>query len=97
AAAASLPGDVRIARQAAGVAAPASPPVPGVGPKQVRVDTSDGVSLDVREVGIHWELGRTVLDQVKPKGADRAEPGRDAMVRDWYRASPAWNHTVQRP
>ena len=93
--AAILHGDVEILAQAASVVAPPSTPVPGVGPKMVRVDTSDGVSLDVREVGIHWELGRTVLDQVKPKGADRAEPGRDAMVRDWYRASAAWMQHVE--
>src|SRR5262245_27281356 len=65
------------------------------GPHQVRADTSDGVSLNVREVGIHWEIGRSLLDAIKPKEADRPQPTRDPMVRDWYRATITWMQHVE--
>ena len=94
--AAVLHADVEVlAPSAAPPAAAPRPAAPVLGPKQIRIDTSDGVSLDVREVGIHWELGRAVLDQVIPKGAERPQPGRDAMVRDWYRASSAWMQHIE--
>jgi len=94
--AAILHADIEVLAPSAAAPAPAPRPVPPIlGPKQVRIDTSDGVSLNVREVGIHWELGRAVLDQVMPKGAQRPQPGRDAMVRDWYRASAAWMQHVE--
>ena len=92
--AAILHADVEILAPSASAAAPPRQ-APIIGPSQIRVDTSDGVSLDVREVGIHWELGRMVLDQVVPKGAERPQPGRDAMVRDWYRASAAWMQHIE--
>ena len=87
--------DVEMLAPTAAPAAAPSRQTPVLGPKQIRVDTSDGVSLDVREVGIHWELGRTVIDLVIPKGAERPQPGRDPMVRDWYRASAAWMQHVE--
>ena len=93
--AAILHADVEILAPGAAPAAAPSTQTPLLGPKQIRVDTSDGVSLDVREVGIHWELGRTVLDLVIPRGAERPQPGRDPMVRDWYRASAAWMQHVE--
>src|SRR3982751_3601728 len=65
------------------------------GPQQMRANTTDGVPLSVGEVGIHWEVARTALDAVKPKGADRPERGRDPMVRDWYRATSAWMQHVE--
>jgi len=93
--AAVLHGDIEILTPWAGEVAPPPARASALGPQQVRVDTSDGISLDVREVGIHWNLGRMVLDQVKPKGADRPQPGRDQMVRDWYRASAAWMQHIE--
>ena len=93
--AAILHADVEVLAPAAAPAAAPSRQTQVVGPKQIRVDTSDGVSLDVREVGIHWELGRTVLDLVIPRGAERPQPGRDAMVRGWYRASAAWMQHIE--
>jgi tetratricopeptide (TPR) repeat protein len=65
------------------------------GPQQVRADSLDGVAMNVREVAIHWEIARTLLDAIRPKGADRPQPGRDRMVRDWYRATTAWMQHVE--
>ena len=31
-----------------------------------------------------------LLDFVRPRGSDRADPGHDDMVRQWYRATAAW-------
>ena len=31
-----------------------------------------------------------LLDHVRPNGSDQVAPGRDEMVRDWYRATAAW-------
>ncbi|HXI31981.1 MAG TPA: hypothetical protein VNG89_26265, partial [Vicinamibacterales bacterium] len=68
-------------------------PLPG--PQQVRADTIDGVSINVREVGIHWEVARAMLAAIKPKGADHPQPGGDPMVRDWYRATVTWMQHVE--
>jgi hypothetical protein len=68
-------------------------PLPG--PQQVRADSLDGVALNVREVAIHWAIGRTLLESITPKHADRPQPGRDQMVRDWYRATTAWMQHVE--
>jgi hypothetical protein len=65
------------------------------GPQQVRADTADGVALSVHEVGIHWEIARTLLDLIKPKDSDRPQPARDSWVRDWYCATAAWMQHVE--
>jgi len=62
----------------------------GPAPDRFRMSLSDGQGTAFRQVAIHWELARMLLDSVKPPGADRAAPGRDDMVRDWYRATAAW-------
>jgi hypothetical protein len=64
------------------------------GPDQIRLDLSDGHNTGLHEVPIHWIIGRTMLDDVRPPGATRPAPGGDEMVREWYRASAAWmQHT----
>jgi tetratricopeptide (TPR) repeat protein len=65
-------------------------PSDGPAPDRFRMTLSDGQGTAFRQVAIHWELARMLLDSVKPPGADRAAPGRDDMVRDWYRATAAW-------
>ena len=69
-------------------ASASSRPLPG--PRRVKADTSDGISVKVHEVGVHWEIARTLLSMVVPKGLERPAPARDAMVHDWYRATAAW-------
>ena len=62
----------------------------GPAPDRFRMSLFDGQGTAFRQVGIHWELARMLLDAVRPPGADRAAPGRDEMVRDWYRATASW-------
>ena len=60
------------------------------GPERFRLSLSDGLAIDLRQVATHWELARMLLDYVKPRASDHIAPGRDDMVRDWYRATAAW-------
>jgi hypothetical protein len=61
-----------------------------VGPQRFRRDASDGLTTDLGEVAPHWEVARMLLDNVRPSGMARPAPGRDDMVRLWYRATAAW-------
>ena len=61
-----------------------------VGPRRFRRDASDGLTTDLGEVAPHWEVARMLLDNVRPSGMARPAPGRDEMVRLWYRATAAW-------
>jgi tetratricopeptide (TPR) repeat protein len=60
------------------------------GPQQIRLDISDGRGTRLHQVPIHWMIGRLLLDEVRLPGAREPAPGRDEMVRQWYRASLAW-------
>jgi tetratricopeptide (TPR) repeat protein len=62
----------------------------GSGPRQLRLNIDDGRETSVREVPIHWMIGRMLLDDVRPAGAKHPAPESDEMVRRWYRASIAW-------
>lgn len=54
-----------------------------LGPQRVRLQTTDGVEVDLSQVATHWEIARMLLDAVRSSG-------RDDMVRRWYRATAAW-------
>ena len=58
--------------------------------QRFRVDMADGQPTNMYDVGVHWEIGRMLLDAVRPSRGDRVAPARDPMVRDWYRATSAW-------
>ncbi len=60
------------------------------GPQAVRIQTSDGMALDIGQFPPHWEVGRMLLDAVRPAGAANPAPGLDDMVRLWYRSTAAW-------
>jgi tetratricopeptide (TPR) repeat protein len=64
--------------------------MPGPGPRRLRMQIADGLGVDLALVATHWELARMLLDDVRPAGATRPAPGRDEMVRLWYRATAAW-------
>lgn len=83
-----LHGDVAVLAPLA-MAAPASAPS-SAGPQRFRMDISDGREINLRQSAVHWEIARMLLDFVQPHGSDRAEPARDTMVRQWYRATAAW-------
>ncbi len=59
-------------------------------PRQMRLNILDGSAANDVEIGIHWVMGRLLLDDVIPAGERKPAPGRDARVRDWYRATAAW-------
>jgi tetratricopeptide (TPR) repeat protein len=58
--------------------------------ERFRMAISDGQEIELRQSAIHWEIARMLLDLVVPRGGDKAAPGRDDMVRQWYRATAAW-------
>ena len=89
-----LHGDVEmIAQPVLDAGEAASRPLPG--PRRMRADTNDGVAVNVREVGVHWEIARTLLGLIMPRNVDRPAPARDPMVRAWYRATSAWMQHVE--
>jgi tetratricopeptide (TPR) repeat protein len=82
-----LHGDIPVLAPQAMIA---DPPSSSAGPQRLRMAISDGRELDLRQSAVHWELARMLLDFVKTKGSSRPDPGRDPMVRAWYRATAAW-------
>ena len=58
--------------------------------QQMRLNILDGAAVDDVEIPIHWIMGRLLQDDVIPAGSKKPAPGRDAEVRDWYRATAAW-------
>ena len=59
-------------------------------PERFRMEISDGREVGLNQSAVHWEIARMLLDFVIPRGGDRADPGHDDMVRQWYRATSAW-------
>lgn len=83
-----LHGDVAVLAPLA-MAAPADARS-SAGPQRFRMEISDGREIDLRQSAVHWEIARMLLDFVIPFESDRAGPGGDDMVRQWYRATAAW-------
>ena len=81
-----LHGDIPVLAPQAMVAEPSS----SAGPRRFRMEIADGREVNLRQSAVHWEFARMLLDFVKPTGSGHADPGRDPMVRDWYRATAAW-------
>ena len=92
--AAILHADIAVAPPAARERTDTASPLKGhdvsSGPRQIRLHIDDGRGTGVRDVPIHWMIGRKLLDEVRPPGSRDPDPGRDEMVRLWYRASLAW-------
>ena len=79
-----------VAILAPGAMAVADAAASSAGPQRFRMDISDGREVDLHQSAVHWEIARMLLDFVRPRGRDRADPGGDEMVRKWYRATAAW-------
>jgi tetratricopeptide (TPR) repeat protein len=60
------------------------------GLQRFRMEISDGREIDLHQSAVHWEVARMLLDLVVPKGDTHPAPGRDDMVRAWYRATASW-------
>ena len=63
---------------------------PTLGPQSFLMTTSDGQSQDLGQAAIHWEIGRMLLDDVRPTGVQKPSPATDEMARLWYRATASW-------
>lgn len=63
---------------------------PGAPLQRLRMEISDGQEIDLHESAVHWEVARMLLELVVPKGDTHPAPGRDDMVRQWYRATASW-------
>lgn len=63
---------------------------PGAPLQRLRMEISDGQEIDLHQSAVHWEVARMLLDLVVPKGDTHPAPGRDDMVRQWYRATASW-------
>ena len=84
-----LHADVAILAPAA-MAAPGEVGRPSGGLERFRMEISDGQEIDLHQSAVHWEIARMLLDFIRPRGADHADPAHDEMVRQWYRATAAW-------
>jgi tetratricopeptide (TPR) repeat protein len=58
---------------------------------------ADGQQTGVDDAGVHWEMGRRLLDRVRPKGTRKlgADPGYDETVRLWYLAGSAYMQATE--
>jgi hypothetical protein len=78
---------------------------PSVGPdasrrprsSQVMLLMTDGQQTGIDDASVQWEMGRRLLDKVRPKGSGRlgSDPGADETVRLWYLASNAYMQAVE--
>ena len=64
---------------------------------QIVVFLADGQQTGVDDAGVHWEMGRRLLDKVRPRNARKLgpDPGADETVRLWYLASSAYMQAVE--
>jgi tetratricopeptide (TPR) repeat protein len=58
---------------------------------------SDGQQTSVEDAGVQWEMGRRLLDKVKPKSSRKLgpDPGADEAVRVWFLATTAYMQKTQ--
>jgi tetratricopeptide (TPR) repeat protein len=64
---------------------------------QIMVFLADGQQTGIDDAGVHWEMGRRLLDKVRPRNARKLgpDPGADETVRRWYLASSAYMQAVE--
>jgi hypothetical protein len=72
-----------------GPAAPAPDPARRPRSSSVMLFLSDGQQTGVDDASVQWEMGRRLLDRVRPQGTRKLgpDPGADETVRVWYLAS----------
>lgn len=78
---------------------PAPTPDPARRPRSsvVTLFLADGQQTGVDDAGVQWEMGRRLLDRVRPKDSRKlgADPGADETVRLWYLASNIYMQSVE--
>lgn len=59
--------------------------------------SADGQQTGIDDAGVQWEMGRRLLDKVRPRGTRKlgADPGGDETVRLWYLAGNAYMQAVE--
>jgi hypothetical protein len=80
-----------------GPAAPAPDPARRPRSDSVMLFLADGQQTGVDDAGVQWEMGRRLLDKVRPKHSRKlgADPGADETVRLWYLASNIYMQSVE--
>jgi len=75
------------------------PPDPARQPRSdsVMLFLADGQQTGIEDANVQWEMGRRLLDKVKPKGSRKLgnDPGADETVRLWYLASNIYMQSVE--
>ena len=63
----------------------------------ILVYLADGQQTGLDVASAHWEMGRRLLDKVRPKGSRslRPDPGSDETVRLWYLMAHAYMQSVE--
>ena len=58
---------------------------------------TDGQQTGIDDAGVQWEMGRRLLDRVRPKDSRKlgSDPGADETVRLWYLASNLYMQSVE--
>jgi hypothetical protein len=61
------------------------------------IQLADGQQVGIEVSGVHWEMGRRLLDKVRTPRAPRftPDPGSDDTVRLWYLASGVYMQSVE--
>jgi tetratricopeptide (TPR) repeat protein len=63
----------------------------------IMLHLADGQQTGIEDEGVQWEMGRRLLDKVRPTSTRKlgADPGADETVRLWYLASNAYMQAVE--
>ena len=73
------------------------PSRPTAASSSILVSLADGQQTGVEDASVHWEMGRRLLDKIRPKGTRKlgADPGSDETVRLWYLAANVYMQAVE--
>ena len=74
-----------------------SDPARGSRSASIMLYLADGQQTGVDDASVHWEMGRRLLDKVRPKDSRKlgADPGSDETVRLWYLAANAYMQAME--
>ena len=66
------------------------------GPRRITLYVTDGQQAGLEDAASHWEMGRRLLDKVRPALArdSRPDPASDMTVRAWYLAASSYLQSI---